>query len=51
MQTAKGEGMQMMDQHILELLKSKHINAEEAYRCARWTRRLSNNTSRDSNVD
>lgn len=32
-QTAKGEGMQMMDQHILELLKSKHINGEKAYRC------------------
>jgi twitching motility protein PilT len=33
MQTAKGEGMQMMDQHILELLKTKQINGEEAYRC------------------
>jgi twitching motility protein PilT len=34
MQTAKGDGMQLMDQHILELLKSKHISGEEAYRCA-----------------
>jgi twitching motility protein PilT len=34
MQTAKGDGMQLMDQHILELLKSKHIAGEEAYRCA-----------------
>jgi twitching motility protein PilT len=30
MQTAKGDGMQLMDQHILELLKSKHISGEEA---------------------
>jgi twitching motility protein PilT len=34
MQTAKGDGMQMMDQHILELLKAKYINGEEAYRSA-----------------
>jgi twitching motility protein PilT len=34
MQTAKGDGMQLMDQHILELLKAKHINGEEAYHCA-----------------
>jgi len=33
MQTAKGEGMQMMDQHILEMLKAKLVNGEEAYRC------------------
>jgi twitching motility protein PilT len=26
--------MQLMDQHILELLKAKHISGEEAYRCA-----------------
>ena len=34
MQTARGEGMQMMDQHILELLKARRIDAEEAHRCA-----------------
>jgi len=34
MQTAKGDGMQLMDQHIMELLKAKHISGEEAYRCA-----------------
>jgi twitching motility protein PilT len=34
MQTAKGEGMQMMDQHLMDLLNAKHISAEEAYRCS-----------------
>jgi twitching motility protein PilT len=34
MQTAKGEGMQLMDQHIKELLTAKRISPEEAYRCA-----------------
>ena len=34
MQTARADGMQLMDQHILELLKAKHISGEEAYRCA-----------------
>jgi len=34
MQTAKGEGMQLMDQHILDLLKAKKITGEEALRCA-----------------
>ncbi len=34
MQTAKGEGMQLMDQHLMTLLKEKAIEAEEAYRCA-----------------
>ncbi|MEJ2200166.1 MAG: type IV pilus twitching motility protein PilT [Desulfuromonadaceae bacterium] len=34
MQTGKGEGMQLMDQRILELLKEKTISPEEAYRCA-----------------
>jgi twitching motility protein PilT len=33
-QTAKKDGMQLMDQHLLDLLKSKRIQAEEAYRCA-----------------
>ena len=33
-QTAKREGMQLMDQHLLDLLKTKRINPEEAYRCA-----------------
>jgi twitching motility protein PilT len=33
-QTAKKDGMQLMDQHLLDLLKSKRIAAEEAYRCS-----------------
>ncbi|KIH77505.1 pilus retraction ATPase PilT [Geoalkalibacter ferrihydriticus] len=34
MQTAKGEGMQLMDQRIMELLKDSKVTAEEACRCA-----------------
>lgn len=34
MQTAKKEGMQLMDQHLLDLLKTKKVNPEEAYRCS-----------------
>ena len=35
MQTARKDGMQLMDQHILDLLKSKKVSPEEAYRfCA-----------------
>ena len=33
MQTAKREGMQLMDQHILEQLQAKVIAPDEAYRC------------------
>jgi len=33
MQTARRDGMQLMDQHILDLLKTKRVNPEEAYRC------------------
>ena len=33
-QTAKKDGMQLMDQHLLDLLKTKRVNPEEAYRCA-----------------
>jgi len=33
MQTARRDGMQLMDQHILDLLKTKQISPEEAYRC------------------
>ena len=33
-QTAKRDGMQLMDQHLLDLLKTRLIAAEEAYRCA-----------------
>jgi len=33
-QTAKRDGMQLMDQHLLDLLKTKQINPEEAYRCS-----------------
>lgn len=34
MQTAKKDGMQLLDQHLLDLLKTKKVNPEEAYRCA-----------------
>jgi twitching motility protein PilT len=34
MQTSKKDGMQLMDQHLLDLLKMKKVNPEEAYRCA-----------------
>lgn len=34
MQTARGDGMQLMDQHLMELLKARHISGEEAHRCA-----------------
>ena len=34
MQTGRGDGMQMMDQHITELLKAQRITPEEAHRCA-----------------
>ncbi len=37
-QTGKKDGMQLMDQHILELLKTKKIKPEEAYRCAQEKR-------------
>jgi len=33
MQTARKDGMQLMDQHLLDLLKTKKISPEEAYRC------------------
>jgi len=33
-QTAKKDGMQLMDQHLLDLLKTKRINPDEAYRCS-----------------
>ena len=33
-QTARKDGMQLMDQHILDLLKTKRIAPEEAYRCS-----------------
>jgi twitching motility protein PilT len=34
MQTSKKDGMQLLDQHLLDLLKTKKVNPEEAYRCA-----------------
>jgi twitching motility protein PilT len=34
MQTAKKDGMQLMDQHLLDLLKTRKVNPDEAYRCA-----------------
>ncbi len=33
-QTARRDGMQLMDQHLLDLLKTKQVTAEEAHRCA-----------------
>jgi twitching motility protein PilT len=33
-QTAKKDGMQLMDQHLLDLLKTRQISPEEAYRCS-----------------
>ncbi len=33
-QTSKKDGMQLMDQHLLDLLKTKKVNPEEAYRCS-----------------
>ena len=33
-QTARKDGMQLMDQHLLDLLKTKRVTPEEAYRCA-----------------
>ncbi|HET6420032.1 MAG TPA: type IV pilus twitching motility protein PilT [Geobacteraceae bacterium] len=33
-QTARKDGMQLMDQHIMDLLKTKKILPEEAHRCA-----------------
>ena len=33
-QTAKKDGMQLMDQHLLDLLKTKQITPEEAHKCA-----------------
>jgi len=33
-QTAKKDGMQLMDQHLLDLLKTRRVNPEEAYRCS-----------------
>src|SRR5450631_317483 len=33
-QTAKKDGMQLMDQHLLDLLKTRIVNPEEAYRCS-----------------
>jgi twitching motility protein PilT len=33
-QTAKRDGMQLMDQHLLDLLKTKRVNPEEAFRCS-----------------
>jgi twitching motility protein PilT len=33
-QTARKDGMQLMDQHLQELLKAKRVNPHDAYRCA-----------------
>lgn len=34
LQTGRGDGMQMMDQCLMELLKAKTVTPDEAYRCA-----------------
>jgi len=39
-QTARKDGMQLMDQHILDLLKTKRVTPEEAYRCAHEKRQF-----------
>ncbi len=33
-QTARKDGMQLMDQHLLDLLKTKRVDPAEAYRCS-----------------
>ena len=33
-QTSKKDGMQLMDVHLMELLKAQRVNPEEAYRCS-----------------
>ena len=33
-QTAKKDGMQLLDQHLLDLLKTRQITREEALRCS-----------------
>ncbi len=33
-QTARKDGMQLMDQHLLDLLKTKRVTPEETHRCA-----------------
>jgi twitching motility protein PilT len=33
-QTSRKDGMQLMDQNILDLLKTRRVNPDEAYRCA-----------------
>jgi twitching motility protein PilT len=33
-QTAKRDGMQLLDQHLLDLLKTKRVSPDEAYRCS-----------------
>uniref|UniRef100_C6E7X1 Twitching motility protein n=1 Tax=Geobacter sp. (strain M21) TaxID=443144 RepID=C6E7X1_GEOSM len=40
MQTGKKDGMQLMDQHILDLLKTRKITPEEAYRCCQDKRQF-----------
>jgi twitching motility protein PilT len=39
-QTARKDGMQLMDQHLLDLLKTKRVTPEEAYRCAHEKRQF-----------
>jgi twitching motility protein PilT len=40
MQTGRKDGMQLMDQHILDLLKTKKVTPEEAYRCCQDKRQF-----------
>ncbi|QWV93586.1 type IV pilus twitching motility protein PilT [Geomonas oryzisoli] len=40
MQTGRKDGMQLMDQHILDLLKTKRVSPEEAYRCCQDKRQF-----------
>ena len=40
MQTGRKDGMQLMDQHVLDLLKTKKVSPEEAYRCCQDKRQF-----------
>ncbi|GAW68258.1 twitching motility protein PilT [Geoanaerobacter pelophilus] len=40
MQTGRKDGMQLMDQHILDLLKTRKVTPEEAYRCCQDKRQF-----------
>lgn len=47
-QTAKNEGMQAMDAHLTELLNTRKISVEEAYRCANDKRTFEEKLPKDN---